>query len=1219
MPIFTAGAAAIAGAIGFTAGTTGFLIAQSLIAAGLAAGVGHLTGAFDQPSLPAVEDPGVEQRLAANTQNRVPALYGQFMQRGSVVYLEVTEDRKTLYTVLVIGEGPITSIDKIYWDDILLTLDADGNVTGGVDVEGNATDRLNDNVLVQTYLGGATGNFSTYLSGVSTAWTSTHAMTGLAYAVITVNYNRDDDVVGLSDMRFIGTAPISDPATAVMDQLTNTRYGLGLPTSAIDTASFAEAKTYFDTQLPYTTNTGTTAMARRFEINGSINTADPVFERIEAMLLGSNSSLRWQNGKYSIFINKADTIESFVMDASRVIGDIQVTEVGLNQVINQVEVRYGRDPDNNYQRNTATVTLPTANMYPNEIRRVRTVDLPLVRTFVEAERLAYILMNQSREQLSVKHMATVECMALEAGDVIQYTLANYGWNKKQFRVIRVSEIEQDGTLQYEIEAVEYAASVYTDRTHIQPGASPNSNIPPIDAIPAVTDLVVSGQFPNESDPYFSISWTVPPSALIEGFTVFVNPVNTTFDDGNTYSLGTLEPTGSSFTAGETLTHNVLGLPEGSYNLWVVGRNDFASSAQSNTVSLLGWSPDANAEIRTEVVRHHDNPVAEDPGAPTGISGTGGGWYDPVEGSVIGENKPTDPDPHWEARAFASGEIVPGTNNIKRFTFSGTSADAVSGATSLSEKVTRFFVQGFNPGRRAETTPAAAWEVDFAFAGTSVGGGSDPDNTNITLTIDDLAFSVIDTFEMTNTEIATLVATRFNQRAEYTATASFTTVTVTAAANGPSNRPGAFVSDPGTDPSSTNPGTLSITEVIETTGTDAVFTGDDALISFRIDGVPFTTVNVSDSHAEEIATTISSTFGARSEYTGTKSQAFVAVVTNTEPGDINTPTIELHPGITASGNPSDLTVRTTVENRGTTTITADGEFTTITVTIGEESMTQEVSASASSIAIAIATAAAINENTTRYTAVADSGVVTATSTFTGSAPDITITVNPGENQNGSTPTIEVAETVVQAGMVATFNLSDANWEYYVINREVRVDGDTTMMGADGSVAVRRGLILSVDAEDGSSGPTGGFNDDNLALITDSFTTSEFRNNLLITGNITFKVTEFNTTGVNVFVVIRLEASLDGGTTWGHIGSSPTVRVGTLNNSDNGLRYSLSMPFSDASENSAGSEDLQLRFNRVWFTTPSGASTPQTIVAEPTQANATNFSYSVLVMEEQLQPT
>ena len=220
-------------------------------------------------------------------------------------------------------------------------------------------------------------------------------MTGLVYAVVTVRYNRDADITGLNDLRFIGTAPINNPAEAVIDQLTNTRYGLGLSGDSLDLPSFNTALTYYQTMLPYEDADGNTQMAERFQVNGSINSADPVFERIEAILLGSNSSLRWQNGKYSIFINKADTVEAFDMDESKVVGDISVSEVGLNSVVNSVEVQYGRDAANNFQRNTLTVSLPEANRYPNEQDRVRSLDLPLVRTFIEAERIAFILLNQS--------------------------------------------------------------------------------------------------------------------------------------------------------------------------------------------------------------------------------------------------------------------------------------------------------------------------------------------------------------------------------------------------------------------------------------------------------------------------------------------------------------------------------------------------------------------------------------------------------------------------------------------------------------------------------------------------------------------------------------------------------------------------------------------------------------------------------------------------------
>ena len=63
MPIFTAAAT------GLLAGTAlaGSTIATSILAAGLAAGTGHLLGVFDTPEGPSYSDPGVDQRSRANT------------------------------------------------------------------------------------------------------------------------------------------------------------------------------------------------------------------------------------------------------------------------------------------------------------------------------------------------------------------------------------------------------------------------------------------------------------------------------------------------------------------------------------------------------------------------------------------------------------------------------------------------------------------------------------------------------------------------------------------------------------------------------------------------------------------------------------------------------------------------------------------------------------------------------------------------------------------------------------------------------------------------------------------------------------------------------------------------------------------------------------------------------------------------------------------------
>ena len=78
MPVFTSAATFLLSGTALA----GSVIATSIVAAGLAAGVGHLLGVFDGPEGPSYSDPGVDQRSRANTQNKLPCLYGNFIARG---------------------------------------------------------------------------------------------------------------------------------------------------------------------------------------------------------------------------------------------------------------------------------------------------------------------------------------------------------------------------------------------------------------------------------------------------------------------------------------------------------------------------------------------------------------------------------------------------------------------------------------------------------------------------------------------------------------------------------------------------------------------------------------------------------------------------------------------------------------------------------------------------------------------------------------------------------------------------------------------------------------------------------------------------------------------------------------------------------------------------------------------------------------------------------
>ena len=669
MPIFTAAAT------GLLAGTAlaGSTIATSILAAGLAAGTGHLLGVFDTPEGPSYSDPGVDQRSRARTGNKLPALYGSFMTRGIEMYQAVTADRTQLWTVIALGEGPITSLDRILWDDIELTLDADGVVTGGTDIDGNPVTRLNGLIQVERFLGDVNNNFATALSAAFPEWTTNHRMNQVAYVVVRVTYSPDNDVRALNDMRFIGTAPISNPGLAVRDQLQNARYGLGLPDSALDLTSFADVEAYYNELIASLDSEGRTVLLPRYRVNGVIGTEADVMDRINSILVSCNSSLRWSNGRYSIFVNRQDTVESFTVNEDNLLGSVEVTEQGMNNLLNKLVIRFGRDENNNWQPQETILETPMANRLPNEPDRERQITLPLTATAVEAQRVGLIILNESREQLVVSHRVDVTAMPLEAGDVVSYTLPDYGFNDKPFRITRISEIDEDGGLQYEIEAIEYSDAVYVEAMHIEPGAAPNTSLPSADVIEEVIDLTLVNEMEVAAVPSFGLQWTVPPNSLIRQFDIFVNDTQGAFGTANTRYLQTVIPSGgnSTFGDGTVVIETVTGLSTGNYNIWVVGRNNSATSQESNAVTLM-WTPQVSADDinLATFIRHHDNPVGTDPGVPTGTQGTDIGWYDPVQGSTITTNRPADPDPHWEATTTVQSDG--GRRRIVDFTATGQS-------------------------------------------------------------------------------------------------------------------------------------------------------------------------------------------------------------------------------------------------------------------------------------------------------------------------------------------------------------------------------------------------------------------------------------------------------------------------------------------------------------------------------------------------------------------
>jgi hypothetical protein len=167
-------------------------------------------------------------------------------------------------------------------------------------------------------------------------------MEDLIFVLVRVDYNREKNITGLADMLFHVTNSMMLPGDCVYDYLTNTRFGAGISSADILTSDITALNTYSAESLAYDDQgTGAQTLADRYQINGLLDTANPVLQNAEAILSAAASWLSYDahEGQWGVVINKSETsVASF--DDSNILGNISLSGTGLSDLYNQVKVAF---------------------------------------------------------------------------------------------------------------------------------------------------------------------------------------------------------------------------------------------------------------------------------------------------------------------------------------------------------------------------------------------------------------------------------------------------------------------------------------------------------------------------------------------------------------------------------------------------------------------------------------------------------------------------------------------------------------------------------------------------------------------------------------------------------------------------------------------------------------------------------------------------------------
>jgi len=590
----------------------------------------------------AQQDMGVRQQVPPSAVNAIPVVYGSAYMGGTFVDAVLTEDQKTMYYVLAIScispNGQFSfDTSTMYYGDRTIEFGTGGDSTKVIkliDEAGNENTKISGNLYINLYTSTAGGTItssngasapSTVMGGsdiaVGQRWpASNRQMNGLAFAIVKLIYNRDADTTALQPITFhvnhylngTGTAKAGD---VWQDYITSTVYGGAVSGSLIDTASATALNVYGDQTITFKNSSGVPSTQSRYRINGVLDAGQTVLSNIDRIMSACDSWMTYNAalGQWSVVINKAESA-SYAFNDNNIIGEIRVSALDITSSINQIEARFPFK-ENRDQAAFVNIKTPDGLLYPNEPVNKYTITYDLVNDSVQTGYLANRLLEQAREDLIVNFSTTYYGIQVDAGNVVSVTNADYGWNAKLFRVMKVNEASlPDGSLGAQLELSEYNAQVYDDLDITAFTPVPNSGLSSPTYFSALTAPTVTG-YPSATIPNVSVTVYIPSIGRVTFGNLFFT-TSATPASGDWQLLASATTANNQPVANNTYyTYTNLTFNTGTYYFAYQVGNDVSNSILSPISSAFVWNPVAAVGPT--------GPTGSGPTGPTGSLGPTG--------------------------------------------------------------------------------------------------------------------------------------------------------------------------------------------------------------------------------------------------------------------------------------------------------------------------------------------------------------------------------------------------------------------------------------------------------------------------------------------------------------------------------------------------------------------------------------------------------------------
>ena len=346
-------------------------------------------------------------------------------------------------------------------------------------------------VRIKTHLGSDDQVADEDLVNEVTEWTTDHRLRGIAYIYVKLKYDNEAFPNGipnisatirgkkLLDFRDSSTAYSANPVLALYDFLTDTRVGMGIATSNIDTTSFTTVANTCDETVALAAG-GT---EKRYEAHGIVYSDIAPMEIIEDLLTSFAGVLNYSNGKFHLSGGKYVSPSITLTDAD-FRGGIQLkTKASRRDLFNTVKGIFA-SPDTQYQPTDYPMVTSSTFVTEDGESIFVDIDLPFTTSSTMAQRIAKIALFKNRQQLVFTAPLKLTGFKLQVGDTVQVTHSRYGFSNKIFEVADWRFVGSETDVGVDVVLKETASSVYDWDAEESEFATDNTTLPSVGTVDA---------------------------------------------------------------------------------------------------------------------------------------------------------------------------------------------------------------------------------------------------------------------------------------------------------------------------------------------------------------------------------------------------------------------------------------------------------------------------------------------------------------------------------------------------------------------------------------------------------------------------------------------------------------------------------------------------------------------------------------------------------------